>query len=183
MGDKSGHIDESELESLCEALMLDASVGGADQLAKEGKIGMQELFAFLFGCSEAEAVAAFQQHTSLVSSNRRRSSLKDWPEDQVRMALQTFKDFDKNKSGHIDESELESLCEALMLDASMGDANQLAKEGKIGKQELFAFLFGCSEAEAVAAFNQHSLLVELMGKPVKEWSEDQVKVALQHSRT
>lgn len=157
--DKSGFIDAAELKELCAVLCIDAKVGEADTLQKDGKIDPKEFFAWYVGCNAEEAAVAFAQHGSLFADLRGKA-LKEWSEDEVKDTLKVFKQFDKDNSGAIDAAELKALCAVLCIEAKVGEADTLKKDGKIDPKEFFVWYVGCTAEEATATFKKHKNIFE-----------------------
>jgi hypothetical protein len=63
-----GTIDATELQALCDMLMIEASVEEADKFQSDGKIDACEFFAFYVGCTREEAEQCFEQHTMVFAT-------------------------------------------------------------------------------------------------------------------
>jgi len=150
--DKSEFMDSKALASLCEIMGIDATVAEGD-LNKDGKIGKKEFFAFYVGCTPDEAAVCFADHAYLFAPEKQ---LKDWSVDEVTSVLKIFKEFDADNSGFIDEKELANLCDILCIDATVTEADNIIKDGKLGEREFFGFYVGCDKEEADKVFEDHA---------------------------
>jgi len=166
--DASGTIDQSELNTLCEVLMVEANVAEADKYTTDGKVDPMEFFAWYIGCTKEEAEQAFVQHAQQFDALRGKSSLKEYTEQQVKDVLAVMTQFDANNDGNIDAAELQSLCDVLMIEATVAEADTLTQNGKIDAPEFFAFYVGCTREEAEKVFTDHGMAFYLHGVVAQE---------------
>lgn len=157
--DKSGKIEQGELQALCEAIGIEASMGEADTLVKDGKIDAKEFFAWYTGCTAVEAATAFAMHAGVFAEFvSGKKQLKEWSTDAVKDVLLVMEKFDKDKNGKIDAAELKTLCETLGIDAAVSEADTLTKDGLIDKREFFQWYVGCNTDEAATVFEDNNVL-------------------------
>jgi len=158
-----GTIDATELQALCKMLMIEASVEEADKYTTDGKIDPKEFFAFYIGCTPEEAANAFVTHAQQFDALRAKGSLKEWSEHEVKDVLAIFRQFDADNSGTIDAAELQAMCDVLMIEASVEEADKFQSDGKIDACEFFAFYVGCTREEAEQCFEQHTVVFATLG--------------------
>lgn len=153
--DRNGFIDASELQRLCGDLAIEASMVDADTMVKDGKIDRKEFFVWWLGCSLQEAATVFEKHSTSFAGLKSKA-FKSWTEKEIADVMQIFEQYDTDKNGFIDATELEKLCKELAITGEMEDADTIVKDGKIDKKEFFVWWCGCTVEEAGIPFDTHS---------------------------
>ena len=74
-----------------------------------------------------------------VVPRRGTKSLKQWTEQEVTGILKIFIDFDHDKSGSIDHSELKNLAAVLMLEDDMEMPEKMKNDEHVDEKEFFAW--------------------------------------------
>uniref|UniRef100_A0A6T8D3R3 EF-hand domain-containing protein n=1 Tax=Prymnesium polylepis TaxID=72548 RepID=A0A6T8D3R3_9EUKA len=92
-----------------------------------------------------------KMHTPLSA----RPPLNEWSRQEVADILEIFFEFDEDGSGFIDEQELQKLCDVMMVDFNMAEADKFCKDGQVDVKEFFAFYTDCTREEADHAFTMH----------------------------
>lgn len=154
--DCSGLIDSSELMNMCAALRITEKIKEVSKLAKDGKLDSKAFFAWYVGCSPKLAGVVLARHGGLFEALVGKP-LSAWSDEELRSVLQIFRDFDEDKSGSFNATELRSLCDMLWgagtdLSAVGLDKLSLGDGGRVDMKVFFALYVGCSAEEAVAAF-------------------------------
>lgn len=152
--DNSGYINARELKSLCEVLGVQAKIQEVDTLVKDRKIDPKEFFVWYTGCSPDEAAVAFVQNESTFLSLAKKR-FHEYTEDDVKSVLNVMKRFDKDGSGKIDASELQSLCEVMGIQAKIQEVDKMVKDRRIDPKEFFKWYTQCTPEQAAATFTQH----------------------------
>ena len=75
----------------------------------------------------------------------RKKSVRTWSAEEVKRVMKVFHEFDADKSGWIEESEMGALCETMgIAPPSLEQTDKLVKDGKVDTREFFMFYTGCS---------------------------------------
>lgn len=132
--DGNGFIEAHEMDGLKKLFQMSE----VDVIEVDGKIDRVEFFSALMKCSPAAAQAAVQKWTF-------RQKLSD----NLDAAMQKFAAFDKDDSGWIEANELNGLKKLFTID----EIDVGVKDGRIGRAEFFAALYGGYPADAQAVID------------------------------
>merc|ERR1712232_524265 len=143
------------LKTLCKVLGVEAKMQEIDTLVKDHKIDPKEFFVWYTGCSPEEAAATFANHENTFSMLTKKR-FHEYTDDDVKSVLNVMKQFDKDGSGKIDASELQSLCEVMGVQAKIQEVDKMVKDNRIDPKEFFKWYTGCTPEEGAATFSQHA---------------------------
>ena len=132
--DSNGFIEANEMDGLKKLFRMSE----VDVIEVDGKIDRVEFFSALMKCSPAAAQAAVQKWTF-------RQTLSQ----NLDEAMQKFATFDKDDNGWIEADELNGLKKLFTID----EIDVGIKDGKIGRAEFFAALYGGYPADAQAVID------------------------------
>lgn len=150
--DSDGKLNGAEFDSLCAAFGMTASIEDADTVVKDGLIDPHEFFALAQGCSVPEAKEAFTTHALLFEDAAKRARpFREWAAADTAAVLEVFFMFDRDGSGTIDASELQAICDVLMVDHSMLEFDRFIVDGCLDPLEFFCMYTGASREEGEMA--------------------------------